>query len=114
MRRDWEPFVQGPLPDLAIYTRLGNVSSTWKNNRYAVLIADHETAMGPVKQAMIRRHDGEPIRSWADMQRIKNELFGPEALGIEVFPPSSKLVDRAMMYHLWILPTGFQLPFGME
>lgn len=43
-----------------------------------------------------------------EMQRIKNELAGADATGIEVYPPQSELVDEADMFHLWIVPA---LPF---
>lgn len=39
-----------------------------------------------------------------EMQRIKNELAGTDATGIEVYPPQSELVDEADMFHLWIVP----------
>lgn len=26
----------------------------------------------------------------------------------------SNLVDQANVYHLWVLPAGFQLPFGLH
>lgn len=52
--------------------------------------------------------------SWSEKQRIKDELIGPERLAVEVFPPRSELVDQADAYHLWVLPEGFTLPFGVE
>jgi hypothetical protein len=54
------------------------------------------------------------VRSWADMQRIKNELVGPERVAVEVFPPVSELVDQANIAHLWVLPEGFALPFSLK
>jgi hypothetical protein len=48
------------------------------------------------------------------MQRIKNELAGPERVAVEVYPPVSQLVDHANMYHLWVFEAGFALPFGLH
>ncbi|MGR9527665.1 DUF7694 domain-containing protein (plasmid) [Priestia megaterium] len=48
-----------------------------------------------------------------EKQRIKNEIFGEEYTAIEVFPKESELVDEANMYHLWVLPKGMNLPFGI-
>ena len=51
---------------------------------------------------------------WAVKQEIKNELFGVRATAIEVFPCQKNLVDVMDLYHLWVLPKGFQLPFGIH
>ena len=51
---------------------------------------------------------------WATKQEIKNELFGEDRVAIEVFPETSKLVDVMDIYHLWILPKGFKMPFGIH
>ena len=51
---------------------------------------------------------------WAVKQEIKDELFGYRAVAIEVFPAKKNLVDVMDLYHLWILPKGFKLPFGIH
>ena len=84
------------------------------NNRYSVQISDEATDWGLVVHLWIRRHDGEMVRSWADMQRIKNELVGPERIAVEVFPPASELVDQANIAHVWVMPEGFTLPFSLK
>jgi hypothetical protein len=99
--------------------RFGMTSSRWRaecyrNNRYSVQITDEPTDWGLVVHLWIRRHDGDAARSWADLQRIKDELVGPDRVAIEVFPASSDLVDQANMYHLWVLPEGIELPFGLR
>jgi hypothetical protein len=86
---------------------------SYLNNRYSVQISDVVTDWGLVVHLWIRRHDGEMVRSWSDMQRIKNELVGPERIGIEVFPPISELVDEANLAHIWVMPEDFKLPFGL-
>jgi len=62
----------------------------------------------------IKRIDKHPVRDWRHLQRIKNEIIGPEHEGIEIFPAESRLADMANQYHLWVLmdpeeriPTGF-------
>lgn len=84
------------------------------NNRYSVQISDEATDWGLVVHLWIRRHDGEMVRSWSDMQRIKNELMGPERVAVEVFPPVSELIDNANIAHLWVMPAGFTLPFSLK
>jgi hypothetical protein len=89
------------------------LSKAWSDGKYAVMIRDVETEWGRVQHACIRNVSSTGI-PWAEKQRIKNELFGENAVAIEVFPKVSELVDEANMYHLWILPEGFELPFGLH
>lgn len=58
---------------------------------------------GAYTRLMVRRHDQQRIQ-WAELQRIKNELYGEEVLGIQCFPRQSKLVDVAMMYWMYLIP----------
>ena len=51
---------------------------------------------------------------WAVKQEIKNELFGSRTTAIEVFPSKKNLIDVMDLYHLWILPKDFRLPFGIH
>ena len=45
------------------------------------------------------------------MQRIKNEIASITATAVEVYPPSSEVVDGAHMFHIWVLTDP--LPFGL-
>jgi len=61
---------------------------------------------------MGRAHMGDiQVPPWRDKQRVKDELFGPGYTAIEVMPPREELIDEADMYHIWVLPAGFLLPF---
>lgn len=91
---------------------LSEVHTVWKNHVFAVLVRTVQTACGPVQHAAIRNVSETDI-PWAAMQRIKDEIFGPRRVAVEVFPPADELVDEANMYHLWILPEGFALPFTL-
>lgn len=50
--------------------------------------------------------------TWPEAQRIKNEIAGPAATAVEVYPPQGEVVDGADMYHLWVLPGP--LPFSLH
>ena len=91
----------------------GRCTGVWVSPLYVVLVYTRETAWGEVTHLAIRRCDEKPEIPWRDMQRIKSELVGPERLGFEVFPPESAVMDQANMYHLWVLPEGFVVPFGL-
>lgn len=84
------------------------------NNKFSVQFFLHKTEWGNIDHLIIRRHDTKPIRSWYDMQRIKNELVGSDRTAVEVFPADKNLVDEANLYHLWVLPKDFDLPFGLH
>ncbi|WP_059048705.1 DUF7694 domain-containing protein [Paenibacillus senegalimassiliensis] len=84
----------------------------YTDGEYAVMSRVVETEWGQVVHACIRNAENTDI-PWAEKQRIKNELLGEERIALEVFPKNSELVDQANMYHLWVLPAGMKLPFGI-
>ena len=84
------------------------------NSRYSVQVSTVATAIGAVTHLWIRHHAGEMPRSWRDLQRIKNEIAGPDRAAVEVFPPESELVDSANMAHLWVYPEDFVVPFRLQ
>jgi hypothetical protein len=91
-----------------------NMHRAYTNGFYVVMVFQQQTAWGLIEDAMVQRYDAAPIRSWNELQRIKNELFGKERTAVEVYPAESDLCDVANIYHLWILPEGFHLPFGLH
>lgn len=83
------------------------------NNKYSIQFLEQQTSWGTVDHLIIRRHDQKPVLPWQDKQRIKNELVGRDRVAVEVFPAEEDLVDEANVYHLWVLPAGVKLPFGL-
>lgn len=114
-RQFWQPFEEQSIeevatqfmPDLLIPIPL----RAWKNNLYVVQL--FQIGADKHQRLTIRRNDGQPIHKWHDFQRIKNEIVGESATAIEVYPPQADLVDEAHLYHLWILPKEFHLPFTL-
>jgi hypothetical protein len=90
----------------------GRFIKAWTNHVFVVQLSMEDTSIGQVAHLWVRRNDGLPVL-WHELQRIKNELVGPERVGVEVFPAQSQLVDVAPMYHIWIYPEGYQLPFSL-
>lgn len=84
------------------------------NNRYSVQISALVAGGQEMLHLRVRRHDGAMPRSWADLQRIKDELVGAERVAVQVFPAASELVDEANLAHLWVFPEGYRLPFGLH
>lgn len=58
-----------------------------------------------------RATEGGSIRcSWDEIQKIKDELIGPEERAIEVYPRASELVFDAPIRHFWVVPASVTLP----
>lgn len=93
-----------------------------KAKGYCVFIRTIETSIGkvnhmaidyipPKKPWLANSKTGKRDIPWKIKQQIKNELFGPGRVAVEVFPTEEELVDSADIYHLWVLPAGFVMPF---
>jgi hypothetical protein len=80
------------------------------NSRYQVLVRASDTTM---VHLWIKRLDQEPIHDWRDLQRIKDELVGPDCEGVELYPARARIVDIANQYHMFVCvdPT-FRFPWG--
>ena len=95
----------------------------WRSADYLVAMVDAAVVWPPDQRARcpdlwwlrIYRHDGKRIRNhWSELQRIKNELVGPEHQGAEIYPPESMLQDGENSYHLWVFKSpNSRLPFGL-
>lgn len=84
---------------------LGEVDHIRKNRVFSVLVRDVGTA---IHLSVTSLTGDRP--TWWEMQRIKNEIAGPQATAVEVYPPQDEVVDDADMYHLWIVSP---LPFTL-
>lgn len=89
------------------------LNKVWTDGKYVVMSRTLETEWGEVTHVCIRNTGSTDI-PWAEKQRIKNELFGADRVAIEVFPTEAELVDEANMYHVWIMPKGFIIPFTLK
>jgi len=82
------------------------------NSRYQVAV--RELADAGVHLS-IKRLDQLPVHDWRDLQRIKDELVGPECEAIELYPAASRLVDTSTQFHLWaVRDPAFRFPFGFN
>ena len=111
---EWTPFQREPALDL-------DGAQRWSNSRYIVALYPPERNPTPdgwpgVVHLSFKHHANVAITDFRDMQQIKNELVGPEAMALQIFPAESQLVDGANQYHLWILvpDTWPEVPDGAE
>jgi hypothetical protein len=90
-----------------------------RNSRYQVAVYvreprdEQQSVFGVIAHLSFKVHDKQPHHDWRDMQRIKNEICGPEFDAVEIFPAESKLVDSANQYHLFVF-RDLKLPFGFQ
>jgi hypothetical protein len=109
--RPWTEFRRLPQP---LVDEDGTIGELYENSAYQVILRRRTVEpFGACVHLTIRSVDGEARHDWRDFQRIKNELAGPEAEAVELFPAESRLVDTANHYHLWVFP-DFRFPFGMQ
>ncbi len=85
-----------------------DITTARKNRVFSVLTRD--AGSGVTHLAVTSLSQERP--TWWEMQRIKDELAGPTATAVEVYPPAAEIVDGADMFHIWVLPQG--LPFGLK
>ena len=82
----------------------------WVNSRYQVALRQPGPALVHLS---IKRVDQAAVHDWRDLQRIKDELVGPECEAVELYPARSRLVDTVTQYHLWcVTDPAYRFPFG--
>lgn len=118
----WTPFEEIDAPDDMAgsnreWTEQG-LARWFRNSIYVVrLIAlKTEAPFGVAVCLSLRTHDHQARHDWRELQRIKNELVGPDVEAVEVFPSERRLVDNSNLFHLFCFPQlatedGY-LPFG--
>lgn len=108
---EWTPFQT--LPGTVV-GRDGIAGTLHENSLYQVVRREYpDGPFGAYVHLTIRSRDGAPRHDWRDFQRIKNELVGEDAEGMELYPAECRLVDTANHYHLWVFPT-YRFPLGMS
>lgn len=116
---DWEelPIDRARSEDLPA---LRNIRRAVRNDFWIVQMYEFDCATGHLQHLMIRSvafpngpgSGHEP--SWQELQRIKNELCGPEFEAVQCYPRQRDVMDQADMYHLFVMPEGKGLPFGLH
>lgn len=110
---DWGPWEKLSLPHGVPggggWTK--DVRAAFRNKVFSVLVREVSDGAGDrvVHLAITSLSQRRP--TWWEAQRIKNDICGPIATAVEVYPPQAEVVDGADMYHLWVLPGP--LPFSL-
>ena len=107
---------------------MGTVSSSgWpyymqrglRNRWLSVLLRDIYFQWDPASKCthsvhIAYRTASEKELSWIERQSLKTHIFGPQAVGLEIMPREDRVVNDAPMFHMWVLPEGFSMPFGIH
>jgi len=92
-----------------------NCKRFFYNTHYYVMCFTQETEWGTIEHLMISDRKGRKIPDhWKFLQKLKNEILGEDRLAIEIYPPTTELINQVNAYHLWVFPKGFKLPFGLN
>jgi hypothetical protein len=85
----------------------------WENYLYTITVQRFEHGWpfgdGPYVRIGVASNDGEARHDWRELQRIKNDVVGPEWEAVELFPAESRLLDPSNYYLLWCAP---KIPIG--
>jgi hypothetical protein len=115
----WTPFTPCAIPENALYRSGDSEPPLYivRNSRYQVAVwvegAPDFPVWGEWAHLSIKVHDRQAYHDWRDLQRIKNEVIGPEYDAVEIYPDEAKLVDSANQYHLFVF-RKLKLPFGFQ
>lgn len=113
-RGSWDWQERDPIAyGLDQFQSLRRLRQAFVNDFYIVQIYDFVSELGPMVHLAVRGvNQGEP--PWRDMQRIKNELVSPVREAVQVYPKQADVTDVAPMYHLFVLPETWPIPFGLH
>lgn len=98
----------------AKYPAIRDIAQAFYNDVYSVQVYLVHTEIGRVQHLIVRGQHNNQEPPWRDMQRIKDELCGPECEALQVYPKAGDVVDQADVYHLWVLPPDKPIPFGLH
>lgn len=121
----WEPLQRAVLqphddPEIRAFMEQDCSIEAWMNRLYQVVVYPVHNLPGyedwpTFVHLCIKRIDKNPVRDWRHLQRIKNQLVGPECEGVELYPAESRMVDTANQFHLWVMvDKGKRFPFGFN
>lgn len=75
----------------------------WRD-KYEYRVGVSLAPWGRTDHLRVWRRDHKDGIPWDDLQAIKNEVFGPEATAVEIYPPQAEVIDEVNMRHLWLVP----------
>lgn len=121
----WTPFARATYPEEVIakaraafgddVSRALEQAEVWRNSRFQVAVrrgAPNGFDVAMTWLSIKTLHPPHHRHDWRELQRVKNELCGPDCEALELYPDESRLHDTADQFHLWVFPAGVLIPIG--
>lgn len=89
----WQPMARVSQP---------GPKEVWASDLYEATV--RRDPDGVVTCLAVRRKDRQPVHDWHHLQMVKNDIAGTAAEAIELYPATSRLMDREHTYWLWAFP----------
>lgn len=89
--------------------QMQGIQRVYSDGVFTVEVHDVESDMPIECRLVIKRSNREPIRSWRELQDIKNAIVGDDRTAVEVYPPENEVTDTGNLYHLWVFERGMAL-----
>ncbi len=100
-REDYLGYAQGFDPD---------ITQVYTDSEFIVEVHGTHVSSPFRCRLVVKRIDKAPVRAWRDLQDIKNEIVGKDAVAIEIYPREDHVTDTGNLYHLWVLREGYEIP----
>jgi len=113
----WSVFEQIQVTDKlrAEHQYLRNVHSIYRNTVCSVHMFAVTTSIGAVMQCDLKPHLPDRILTWEECQRVKDELFSPDAVAMEMFPAASiAWRTKINVRVLYVMPVDWEVPWGLH
>lgn len=112
--KEWSAWREVPVTDelRQKHAILEHCSKIYANSRCEVRLFNLGSAIGGIVHVIVARHGLVDYVTVNELQRVKNELFGIDKLAVEIYPTG--VTDLGKTRHLWVLPAGYDLPYGLE
>lgn len=96
-----------------------SLQEAYYNRLYVLMLTKREGELlnwqGEITHLIIKPRNNKPIKNhWAILNEIKNMIFNPEQIAIEIYPKLSELVDDVNLYHLWVFPENVSFNIGLH
>ena len=81
----------------------------YANNHYTITVQSQApmivgSTVSYAIKALVQRHDNKPLEKHrSELQYIKNEIWGKDAIGVEYYPDEHELINDQNVYWLWIV-----------
>ena len=76
----------------------------YKNNWFTVYVFHHKRVLGfDATKLLVKRNDKDLAMEPTKLNRMKNDLFGPQYKMIQYFPPKTESIGDTELCWLWVL-----------